>query len=158
MILKNEICSKTIKYVISIKIEWFAAQSPCICQSLTAVSIGLQCSLRAVSVNFTASSLQTHGDSNAITRRLYYESQKNFGQVESTANASRLHCECAEAPQQMHWNSTAKALKRIVNTNSLRWDCAETQKCSIRWRVAVKVVKVRERNKIGVKKPQSTRY
>ena len=104
-------------------------------------------SLSAVSVNLMANSLQTHGDSNATTRRLCYESKNVW--------SGWIHSECVETPSQMRWDSTANALKLIANAPRFRWGCAEAQKtvkrCSICCRVRVKDSKVRERLKMEQK-------
>ena len=116
---------------------WFAAQSPCIRQSRTAVSVGSQRIRSAVSVSLMANALQTHGDCSSTPPRLRRE-LKNFWTDWKNFARWRLHCECAET----HCECTANALR-------MRWDYAEslkTEKCSIRSGVAVKFAKVWERH------------
>ena len=105
---------------------WFAAQTPCICQSRTSVSVGSQRSLR-----------QYDGDCTANTRRMQYDSTETALQIEKFLKRLKNFCSLA-TPLRMRWDSLR-----------MHWDCAETlktEKCSIRGGVAVKFAKVWEQH------------
>ena len=100
---------------------WFAAQSSCIRQSRTAVSVGSQRSLR-----------QFDGECTANPRRLQFDSTETALRIEKFLNRLKKFCSLA-TPLRMRWDSLRMHCECAANALRLRGVSENWKMFNLQW-------------------------